>query len=362
MRRSALERVVVEWMLVAVAGASSAGIAGAQLGAEVPRPRYRITVFEPLPGMDYAGPLDMNEQGEIAGYSAPEPWHPLALPVRIDEAGNVIMPQPPDPTFNFLHGLNESGILVGSSGQRAYAWVNDAPRLLRPPQGFFSGSAQDVTGRGFVCGSVGDSDWIGPQHCYWPDPLAVARILPGLYPESTTGVATAVNESGQIAGTSGSLVGTFYAVRWDDPTATPLQIGPLPGAMNSDGLDMNENGDVVGRSSYPDFRTEAFLYRSAAADLVGLGFFSTADFPYSEALGVNDRRQVVGSGNAGPGVAHAFLWQNGVMHDLNDLVALEPPVQYLSAAVAINRRGEIAAEAVVGPYPERRIALLRPAR
>jgi hypothetical protein len=33
---------------------------------------------------------------------------------------------------------------------------------------------------------------------------------------------------------------------------------------------------------------------------------------------------------------------------------------HLSAAVAINARGEIAAEAVIGPYPQRRIALLRP--
>jgi probable HAF family extracellular repeat protein len=360
MEHRAWKRIVVGGMLVAAVIGALAGVTRAQAGADIARPRYRITVFDPLPGMDYAGPLDMNERGEIVGYSAPEPFHPLALPVHVDEDGNVTMPQPPDPTFNFVHGLNESAVLVGTSGQRAYAWVQGEPRLLRLPQAIFSGAAQDVTARGLVCGSVGDSDWIGPQHCYWPTPTAVARILPGLFAQSTTGVATAVNESGQIAGTSGGLVGSFFAVRWDQPDAPPFQIGPLPGAMNSDGLDMNENGDVVGRSSYPDGRTEAFLYRSAGDDLVGLGFFASADIPYSEALGVNDRQQVVGSGNAGPGIAHAFLWQSGVMLDLNDLVVLQPPVLHLSAAVAINERGEIAAEAVVGPYPERRIVLLRP--
>ncbi len=349
-------------ILVLAAATSTIEKAGAQSSAQAPVPLYRVTLFDPLPGMDYAGPLDMNERGAIVGYSAPEPFHPSALPVYIDAAGTVSMPAPPDPTFNFVHGLDERGVLVGSSGQRAWAWLQGVPHLLEPPFGVYSGAAQDANRSGLICGSVGDSDWIGPMHCVWESPTSTARVLRGLFSDGTTGLAMAVNESGQIAGTSGALVGSFVAMRWQSPDAVPMQIGPLPGAMNSEGLDMNELGDLVGRSSFPDASTEAFLYHSAAAELIGLGFFPSAAYPYSEALGVNDRRQVVGSANAGPGVAHAFLWQNGVLHDLNDLVRPDPAILHLSSAVAINDRGEIAAEAVVGPYPQSRIALLRPVR
>jgi probable HAF family extracellular repeat protein len=350
------------WVLALATIPISMERASAQTAARVPGPLYKVTLFDPLPGMDYAGPLDMNQRGEIVGYSAPEPYHPSALPVYIDASGNVHMPPPPDPTFNFVHGLDEGGMLVGTSGQRAWAWIHDVPVLLAPPRGVYSGAAQDANQSGLICGSVGDSDWIGPMHCVWASPTNVAKILPGLYSGSVSGVASAVNESGQIAGTSGGLVGSFFAVRWDDPDAAPVQIGPLPGAMNSDGLDMNEHGDVVGRSSFSDGSTQGFLYRSATGEIVGVGYLPSAVYPYSEALGVNDRQQVVGSANAGPGVAHAFLWQNGVLHDLNDLVLPEPAMLHLSAAVAINDRGEIAAEAVVGPYPQARIALLRPVR
>jgi hypothetical protein len=62
-------------------------------------------------------------------------------------------------------------------------------------------------------------------------------------------------------------------------------------------------------------------------------------------------------------VVHAFLWQAGVLHDLNDLVASSTGAfDYLSTAVAIDDEGNIAAEAVVSTPegPVTRLALLTP--
>jgi probable HAF family extracellular repeat protein len=66
----------------------------------------------------------------------------------------------------------------------------------------------------------------------------------------------------------------------------------------------------------------------------------------SEALGINDQGQVVGvSFTAGFASARAFIWQDGVMKDLNTLVAKNPSNISLIVAADINARGEITGEA-----------------
>ena len=65
----------------------------------------------------------------------------------------------------------------------------------------------------------------------------------------------------------------------------------------------------------------------------------------SAATSINDRAQVVGGsyGEGGPmmGNPRAFLWENGVMTDLNTLVPGNSPL-YLLIGSSINSRGEIA--------------------
>jgi probable HAF family extracellular repeat protein len=60
----------------------------------------------------------------------------------------------------------------------------------------------------------------------------------------------------------------------------------------------------------------------------------------SGALAINDRGDVVGVSRNTSGGARAFLWQNGVMTDMNDLIPANSPLLLLFAA-GINSRGEI---------------------
>jgi probable HAF family extracellular repeat protein len=62
----------------------------------------------------------------------------------------------------------------------------------------------------------------------------------------------------------------------------------------------------------------------------------------SEALGVNEKNQVVGLSRGGPFLFRAFIWQNGVMSDLNSMTVAGS--QFLLFANDINDSGEITGE------------------
>ena len=66
---------------------------------------------------------------------------------------------------------------------------------------------------------------------------------------------------------------------------------------------------------------------------------------HSEGYGINERRQVVGLSCDANGNCRAFIWENGVMRDLNDF----KPASYtarLEQARDINEAGEIAGRSI----------------
>ncbi len=349
----------MRWPTILLTLTLLATAAAAQDGA--PAPSFTLTLIDPAPGMDTNTPRAINGAGEIAGVASPEPFHPVSVPVHVASDGTVAVLEVLDVAFNYAHGLNDAGQLVGTSNTQAVAWLGGPPVPLAPSTAFFSGSAQDVNDRGIIVGSVGDSDFVGPHPVLWRSSGAPALDLQGPNGPQPPGSANAINDQGQVAGTVGS-VGVFFAVRWDHPGLPPLVIDPLPGKHNGDGLGLNRLGDVIGRSSsITDFTTEAFLHVAQTGALVPLGHLPGGTIPYSEALGVNARRQVVGAGSAAGGESHGFLWQDGVLHDLNDLlVSPDPAVLHVITAVDINEAGQIAVEVSVGPFPHTRIARLDP--
>ena len=67
-------------------------------------------------------------------------------------------------------------------------------------------------------------------------------------------------------------------------------------------------------------------------------------FARGRADGINDAGTMVGQSWA-PGLT-AFIWQDGVMTDLNDLI---PPEFQILTAVAINNAGQITGDAIGAP-------------
>lgn len=320
-------------------------------------PQYRIHIFPPVAESDSVFATAMADRGPIVGLGGSDPFDPLAVPVAIGRGTIVELPQPTD-SLNFPLGVARGGLVAGTASNLPYLWIRDEAVLLRPAGGLPSGAAWDVNAAQQICGYV-INDFIGAQFpAYWPDSASEGMQLPGLG-GSAEGAAFAINEKGQIAGATGGVAVVFYGARWDDPTQAPVQIGPLPGAINSELLDVNEQGDTVGRSSFEDGTVEAMLHVAATDELIGLG---QLDGNYSFAHALNEQRLVVGTATAGS-EAHAFLWQDGVMYDLNDLLISAPPaMQYISNAVGIDELGNVAAEVVVSTDTgtATRVALLMP--
>lgn len=94
-----------------------------------------------------------------------------------------------------------------------------------------------------------------------------------------------------------------------------IDLGTL-GGNEAIAFDINNNGQVVGRSQIADGQIHAFLWENGTMTDLGTadGYFRD----YIVANAINDSSQVVGVGFTGT-TQHGFLWQNGTMTILPSL-------------------------------------------
>jgi probable HAF family extracellular repeat protein len=230
-----------------------------------------------------------------------------------------------------------------------------------PTLGGYNGYAAGANNSGQVAGWA-ETTFHDPT-CVAPQVLQFEPVIYGLgkgkiqqlptFPGDPDGAATAINDEGQAVGISGTCfvaVGSFsaaHALLWQNGTVTNL--GSLGGiAWNTPGA-INNRGVVVGFSDLPgdedgnpNFHAFRWTSESGMQDLKTL-----PGDALSEATGVNDQGQIVGvSYAAGFANPRAFLWQNGVMTDLNTLIPGGSSL-YLLSANDINNEGIITGQACV---------------
>jgi probable HAF family extracellular repeat protein len=162
------------------------------------------------------------------------------------------------------------------------------------------------------------------------------------------GVAFAVNDLGQAVGYSGTCFFALHAVLWANGSATPLD--DIQGGAIAQGI--NHLGQIAGTIGTPDGLGQfaAFWQNDTNHTLTNLGTLP-GDFA-SIGTGINNRGQVVGSTqDSNFHWLRAFIWQNGVMTDLNTLF---PASSNLFATMAnkINERGQISGMATVLSGPD----------
>lgn len=150
-----------------------------------------------------------------------------------------------------------------------------------------------------------------------------------------------LNERGEVVGGM-NIAGdqSFHPFLWDGRRLRDL--GTLGGDLGS-AERTGENGQVVGWSwTTGNQAAHAFLWRAGV--LTDLG---TVDGdPNSVAYGINSAGQIVGGTTQEIYLStflHAFLWENGSIADLNELISPGSHVQ-LVVAPGINEQGQIVAQ------------------
>jgi probable HAF family extracellular repeat protein len=195
---------------------------------------------------------------------------------------------------------------------------------------------------GIVCGF---STGIGqPMSAFiWQNGQMSALDLP-FGPDA---VAYSIADNGAICGWMGTAPHIdAHAFVWRDGETTDLGVilkgalGPTPRAICSNGLSVC--GDCI--FTYPDpeilYQRRAFIWRDGVAEDLGI----LPGYHNSIAYGVNDSQTVVGGCTTVFGGGPAFVWRNGVMKVLNDLI---PPGHQLNIDLvkSINNAGQIAGSA-----------------
>lgn len=149
-------------------------------------------------------------------------------------------------------------------------------------------------------------------------------------------MAQDINDSGQVVGRSATVQqDSGYGSRSYDNKVhgfiyndgTMHDIGTL-GGNYSNAFAINKLGQVVGEShTSPDYNSlHAILYDNGTLQDIG----TLGGYGWSTASGINDCGQIVGQSNG-----RAFLYDNGIMKDLGTLGGSE------SSAIAINNLGQI---------------------
>jgi probable HAF family extracellular repeat protein len=271
-------------------------------------------------------PLAINALGQVAGSAK------LTVGGSTDAAvwdnGTITdLGTPGGATGGRAAGINASGQVVGSMitafgeafSQSAFLWQSGTFTDLGTSA--TASSANAINDLGEIVGQNSGMH-VGPvsqAFLYDNGQLTNLGSLGGLSD------AFGINNAGQVVGES-QVTGSpfFHAFLWQNGVMTDLgQLGTTPGSTAA--FAINNAGQVVGISG-----NSAFLFDSTGMHDLGVPTTTSAS-----ANGINDSGTIVGQSDT-----YAFIDQNGVVTNLNSLIAQNSGWQ-LTSAVGINNAGQI---------------------
>jgi probable HAF family extracellular repeat protein len=329
--------------------------------------RYAYTDLGVLGGLDsYAWTL--NDRGQVTGHADASPnsgtrgFHAfLWTPFKANgTTGSMIdLGTLPGGGSSIGNGINGSGIVVGESlsadlsTSSAYIYKGSMFDL-----GSFGGtysSANGINARGQVVGYSKTRRSLDHAFLWVPKKPGATKghmYDLGTLPGAAGSVANAINSGGTVTGYN--LDADFFfahAFVWRPAIANGTSgkmtsLVELPGATGSSGQAINARGLIAGSVELTT-GSHAFVYDTAMHDLGTL-----AGGNNSYAYSINSSGEIVGWSETVDFNAHAFLYANGRMTDLNKLLpgSVRSSGVVLTAAYGINDKGQIVGHATVSGH------------
>ena len=294
-------------------------------------------------------PWALNEAGDVAGYVT------CSLVQRAfrwtAETGLELIPMPPQTSRSRALAISGSKVVgwydneqleLGTTGF-LYDFETDQFTSLGTLPGGNTSEARGINALGEIVGFWGDV-------VNGPFPLAFIwrnGKMSDIHPDFGTSrsVPSDINSNSLLTGWMGSsILSDARAFIWENGEITELP--PIPRGFTSIGEAINQNGLVTGEGAVvlEDGKTtvvRSFLW--ADNQMTDLGTLPETTF--TRARDIDCQKRIVGSGhNQFLTDQAAFIWQEGVITALNDLIPFDPNLN-LESAMGINNAGQIAVAA-----------------
>jgi len=303
------------WIIVSVAITTF----GLGLTAHAGVMSYTLTDLGTLPGESTSVAYGINNLGQVVGQSGSSSF--IYSGGQMTRLGGLPAPI----------GINDSGQPVYNPAGFSATAFNNAGTFA----GYNTGRSPVYSGEQAATYSNGVVTLIPAATYHGPDPHLILPIL-------VASRAYGINNSGAVVGSVDlrptSSTQETHPFLYSGGKTTDL--GLLPGSKSAAAYAINDAGHVVGgAASGPG---QAFLFKDGK--LTELGSFGGT---FGSAYYINNRDQILGSSALlGDGVSHEFLYENGKMSDLTELVKLlgGGDIHYLAG---INDSGQIAFDGVV---------------
>jgi probable HAF family extracellular repeat protein len=271
-----------------------------------------------------AGPYDrtfarsVNDSGQVAGYSDLSTGA-LTLGWRYTSStGFVPLGLPPDFVSGYSnpYGINNVGHVVGDvSGVRAFRWSEGTGMVTLPTlPGGANSFAYAVNDGGQVAGSSGMTGAPSQRVARWSAANTIEDL--GLPIGRMVGFGRAINNSGQLAVSAADSLGDSRGYLYTDVSGY-RDLGSL-GGYRVEAWGINDAGHLVGSSALPGGNVVHAFVWSEATGMQDLGALPGSS--YSQAYAINNLDVIVGESLVAESVFHAFLRGNGMMQDLNSLI------------------------------------------
>ena len=283
---------------------------------------------------------DMNNEGQIVGYSATATHH--ARGFLWDKGSMTTLGTLNGGNASWAEAVNSFGHVVGSSTisngfTRAVLWRDGDIVNLTPDIPVYEGwsNAAAVNDSDQIVGSIDDAHGF-----LWEDG---SRVMLGDLGGGGSRPAD-INNAGQVVGSSYTAIVTDlgpmqHAFLWQNGAMTDL--GVLPGDEDSGAAAINSHGVIVGSSGRTDVETYETSYRPF---VYANGMMTAIAAPSFDAYAgdINDGGVVVGTMRAGGGFSkwHAWIYVDGVVTNLNSLIPAGSGL-HLAFAEAIDNDGRI---------------------